>query len=482
MIAKSRPVTALLIPGLLAGCSFAPDYSRPVSATITGAFKEAPGWHVAVPSDAVKKGQWWLIFDDPTLNTLEQKVVVSNQNLAAAKAAYDQARAIVREQRASLFPTVSGQIKLTDAGSFASSSTTAGTTASSAGGGANSIGIGATWEPDLWGQIGNSVSQAKAQAQASEADLNNATLSAQGELALDYVQLRGIEAQKNVLAETVAAYQRALTITTNLYNAGVSARADVLQAETALRNARADSADLDRQRALLEHAIAVLIGENPSTFSLPAAAWNRAVPPVPSILPSELIQRRPDVASAERLVAAANAGIGIQRAAFFPSISLSGQAGFSNNGLKGLFDVANSVWSLGLTSVLTLLDFGARSARVDQARAVYDQAVANYRQTVLTAFQQTEDQLAAVRVLETVSDERARAATAANRVESIARNQYQAGQVAYTNVIVAQTTALTARLSDVQTIVNRQAAAISLIQAIGGRWDTPAVTATDQEK
>jgi NodT family efflux transporter outer membrane factor (OMF) lipoprotein len=269
----------------------------------------------------------------------------------------------------------------------------------------------------------------------------------------------------------VGDYERALRITTNLYNAGVSARSDVLQAETALHNARGDTADLDRQRAILEHAIAVLIGENPSTFTLPSAAWNRTVPQVPSLLPSALMERRPDVAAAERRVAAANAGIGIEKAAFFPTLSLTGQAGNESDGLKSLFKVASSVWSLGVTGALTLLDFGARSARVDQARASYEQAVATYRQTVLTAFQQTEDQLAAVRVLETVSTERAAAAQAANRAEQIAQNQYLAGQIAYSNVIVAQTTALSARTTDIQAVVNRQTSAISLIQAIGGHWE-----------
>jgi NodT family efflux transporter outer membrane factor (OMF) lipoprotein len=480
MMTVHRRLAGLLIPALLSGCSFAPDYHRPASAPSTDSFKEAPGWRVAVPSDAVARGEWWMIFNDPTLDALERKVVVSNQNLAAAKAAYDQARAIVREQRAALLPTVIVQAQGSDAGSFASSGSTGSTVSTSSSKGAYSLGIGASWEPDLWGQIGNAVSQAKAQAQASEADLVNATLSAQGELALNYIQLRGIDAQKAVLVETVAAYERALQITTNLYNSGVSARSDVLQAETALHNARADSADLDRQRAILEHALAVLVGESPSTFALPTAPWNRTVPQVPSILPAALIERRPDVAGAERRVAAANAGIGIERAAFFPSISLSGDAGYSSNALKSLFDVASSVWSFGLTSALTLLDFGARSARVDQARATYDQTVAEYRQTVLTAFQQTEDQLAAVRVLEKVSAERAAAMQAANRAEQIARNQYLAGLIAYSNVIVVQTTALSARTADVQSVVNQQTAAISLIQAIGGRWDTPASHSKDE--
>ncbi len=281
--------------------------------------------------------------------------------------------------------------------------------------GLDQLGLQASWEPDLWGKIGNTVSQARAQAQASEADLANATLSAQAELALDYVQLRGIEAQKVALDATVVDYERALTITTNLYNAGVSARADVLQAETALRNARGDAADLIRQRALLEHAIAVLVGENPSrSFSIaPAATWNRAVPEVPGILPAELLERRPDIASAERGVAAANANIGIQRAAFFPRSGSPARSGRNPRRWGHCSRPRAALSRSGSPGVLTLLDFGARTAKVDQARAICPDG-GDVSPDVLTAFQQVEDQLAAVRVLDTVATERAAAATAAN--------------------------------------------------------------------
>ena len=476
---SARPLlSGLLIPAtLLSACSFAPDYQRPATAAIPPSFKEAPGWSAATPSDAVARGAWWTLFNDPTLDTLERKVVVSNQNLAAAKAAYDQARATVREQRAALFPTVSLQSNTNAEGQFAGASgigfgngshTTAATNRS------YQIGIGASWEPDLWGEVGNTVSKARSQAQASQATLINATLSAQGELALDYIQLRGIEAQKVALDATVVAYQRALTITTNLYHAGVSAESDVLQAETALDNARADDLDLTRQRQTLEHAIALLVGENPSTFAIASGTWSRAVPDVPSILPSGLLERRPDVATAERQVAAANAGIGIARAAFFPTIGLSGQSGQSASSLGNLFSVASSAWSLGLSGLLTLVDFGALRARAAEARATYAQTVAQYRQTVLTAFQQTEDQLVAIRIYKNVAEQRAAAAEAANRAEQIAQNQYGAGQIAYSSVIVAQTTALSARTADIQSVVNRQSAAVALIQAIGGRWSDPA--------
>nr|WP_298718810.1 efflux transporter outer membrane subunit [uncultured Steroidobacter sp.] len=462
----------LIYVAICVACSSAPAYRRP-EVDLPTAFKEEPGWREAKPSDAVARGEWWQLFGDAGLSDLQQRVVVGNQNLAAFKATYDQARALVRELRASLLPVVSLSASGTKVGSFGQGAPTVGNIGTVNTGGGNqrySVTIGATWEPDLWGRIGDSVRQAGALAQASAADLANATLSAQGELALNYIQLRGLQAQEQVLVATIAAYERALTITTNRYNAGVAARSDVLQAETALHNARANNADLVRQRALLEHAIAVLVGANPSSFAVPNGQWRRDVPEIPGVLPASLLERRPDIAGAERRVAAANSAIGIQRSAYFPTFDLSGDAGYNSRSWNTLFESASSVWALGLTGSLTLLDFGARSARVAQARAAYEQTVAEYRQTVLTAFQQTEDQLAALRVLAIVSAERDAAALAANRAEEIANNQYVAGQISYSDVIVAQTAALSARQAQIQAVVDRQSAAISLIQAIGGHW------------
>lgn len=478
---------------LLAGCSLAPDYRRPAQ-SIPASFKEEPGWRTAAPADAVAKGSWWLLFGDPVLDELEARVTVSNQNVAAAAAAYAQARAAVREVRAALLPQIDLSGTATRAGSFGGGTTTiingtatptgtttgtgtgagTGTGTVTTGNGSGSrryaLSIGASWEPDLWGRLAGGVRQQRALAEASQADLNNATLAAQGELAINYVQLRGLDQQKAILLATIAAYDRALKITNNRYTQGVVAKVDVLQAQTQLTNARASAADLDRQRAAFEHAIAVLIGENPSAFALPAGAWRRTVPAVPAVLPAALLERRPDIASAERRVAAANQGIGIERAAFFPTIGLSGSVGANSSSIGALFDAASSIWSLGLRGALTLLDFGARSARVAQARAAYDQTVANYRQTVLVAFQQVEDELAAQRVLAFVGEQRAAAAAAANQVEALTQNQYLAGQIAYTDAITAQATALAARLAEAQAIVDRQASAISLIQAIGGGW------------
>ena len=501
-----------LLPLLaLAGCSLAPHYVRPTT-PLTTAFKEEPGWQPAAPADDVAKGEWWKLFGDPVLDGLEARVAITNQNVIAAIAAYTQARETVKEARAELFPQLDLSGSGTRAGSFGAATptiiggtgsstgvgstgtvgntgtgttgtgtgtgtgttgSTSGTTTTVTNGGGTrrySLSLGATWEPDLFGQITSGLRQQKALAAASAADLRNATLAAQGELAADYVQLRGLDQQKAILLDTIQAYQRALTITNNRYTQGVVARIDVLQAETQLATARANAADLDRQRAAFEHAIAVLVGENPSRFQLAAATWNRNTPDVPGILPSVLLERRPDIAAAERRVAAANQVIGVERAAFFPTVTLTGSVGANSSTIGALFDASSSIWSLGLRTALTVLDFGGRAARVRQARAAYEQAVATYRQTVLTGIQQVEDELAATRVLAFVGQRRTEAAAAANRVEQLTQNQYLAGTIAYTDVITTQTTALTARQQEAQAIVDRQVAAVTLIQAIGGSW------------
>jgi len=470
----TRRTLLLACTTLVAGCDLVPEYLRPTTAVVPATFKEDPGWRVAAPADDIARGEWWRLFDDPILDDLQQRVIVSNQTLAAAKAAYDQARALVREQRAAYLPTVSLSAGRTMSENPSTNSTSRTTTTTNRSSGSYTVSynatLGATWEPDLWGRIGATASQAGALADASRADLLAATLSAQGEMALNYVQLRGLEAQKAIYADTITAYERALTIVQNRYNAGTAQRSDVLQAETALHNARANASDLDRQRAQLEHAIAVLAGENPSTFSLHEAVATPTIPAIPSIVPGELLERRPDVAAAERRVVAANANIGIQRAAYFPIVDLTGDLTSSAQRVGRLFDAASTLWSLGVSGTVTLLDFGATAARVEQARAAYAQTVANYRGAVLVAFQQTEDQLAAIRVLANVAEFRIAAARAANQAETIARNQYLAGQIGYADVIVVQTTALSARLAEAQSITDRQSAAVSLIQAIGGHW------------
>ncbi len=452
-----RKLSPLALFGVTA-CSLAPNIAPPHLNAPTH-FAEASGWQPANPSDQGPRGDWWTLFNDPTLNDLEGRVVAANQTVAQAVAAYDQARSLVRETRSGLLPSVSYS------GSATKSSAFNGTAANK-----YAAGIGATWEPDVFGQLRSGLSQNKFLAQASAGDLGNVILAAQGELALNYEQLRAVDAQRAVLATTVAAYQRALMITDNRYTQGVVAKLDVLQAETQLRNAKGDAVDLERQRTVLVHAVAVLVGENPSSYALAETKWDAISPEVPAILPAQLLERRPDVAAAERRVMAANQSIGIARGAFFPTLTLTSGANTSTSALSSLFASSTNLWSLGANIVGTLLDFGGRSARVAEARAAYDITVAKYKQTALTAFQQTEDELAAAHYLAAEAMERQAASVAADRVEAIKLNQYKAGIAGYSDVITAQTTALTARRAAITALSNRQQAAVSLIQAIGGGW------------
>jgi NodT family efflux transporter outer membrane factor (OMF) lipoprotein len=456
---------ALLLSTALAACAVGPNYHRP-NVAITPTFKEAEGWTPARPADGVAKGAWWSVFNDPVLDDLERKVEVSNQNLAAAEAAYREARALVAEDRATLFPTVDLTGSATRSGRNVA--VTPGAPKASNQFQAN---LGASWAIDVWGRIRRTIEGAKALSQASAADLANAKLTAQSELAADYFQLRVTDVQKALLTQTVSDYGRSLQITQNQYNAGVVAKSDVLTAQTQLTNARASLTDLDRQRTQSEHAIAVLTGQPPDDLTLAADPnWTPPPSPTPVELPSTLLQRRPDIASAERAAANANAQIGVQTAGYFPSLTLSGNYGFSANALSALFKSSNAAWSIGANAAQTVFDAGATSARVRQARAAYDQSVAQYRQTVLTAFQQVEDQLAAARVLQNEEQYRVEAAQEAVQAAQISLNQYRAGQVAYTAVAVAQATALSARQSLITLQGQRLAASVSLIEALGGGW------------
>jgi NodT family efflux transporter outer membrane factor (OMF) lipoprotein len=420
----------------------------------------------AAPADTLERGPWWTLFQDPVLDQLEASVEVSNQNVAAAVAAYDQARAAVRQQRASLFPSVSLNTSATRAGGGRDGS-----------GAANryNLDIGGSWELDVWGRLRSSVSAATANAQASAADLGSARLSAQGELAADYFSLRAVDAAIAILKSTIEGYQRALQITTNRFNAGIAAHSDVLQAQTQLANAQADQQGLIRQRAQLEHAIAILTGKAPAEFALaPVATWQVVVPEVPVGVPSTLLQRRPDIASAERRVAAANAQIGVARAAYFPNLGLSANYGTSStSSFADLFNASNAAWSFGLSAAQSIFNAGAISASVQGAEAVHRETVARYRQTVLNAFADVEDQLAAARVLAAQQELRREASSAADQVEQQMVNRYKAGQVSYTDVITAQVTALNARRNLVQVQADRQSSAVSLIQALGGGWHAP---------
>jgi NodT family efflux transporter outer membrane factor (OMF) lipoprotein len=446
----------------LAGCgSLAPKYEVPAVDTPV-AFKQAQGgWVRAAPADALQRGPWWELFNDQALNALASQVEVTNQNVAAAAAAYAQARALTQEQRASLFPQVS-----LDAG--ASRSRTGGNTPPRS---SYQVEMGGSWEPDVWGRLRLGVQGARAGEQASQADLAAATLAAQGELAVNYFGLRESDLLRTSLSETVKGYERSLEIARNRYDVGVSGRTDVLQAETQLANARADLLTVERQRAQFEHAVAVLLGKAPAHFSLPPdAQWRPRVPEIPLEVPATLLQRRPDIAAAERRVEQANTQIGVQRAGYFPDIRLSGSAGFSAASIGELFNASSLVWALGASLAQTVFDAGATSARVSGAKAGLEEAAARYRQTVLTAFQGVEDQLVALRVLEQQQGLRQEAWQAAELVEQQVLNRYRSGLVSFTEVVTAQATAASARRALVQVQTDRQVAAVALVQALGGGW------------
>ncbi|WP_233575767.1 efflux transporter outer membrane subunit [Noviherbaspirillum saxi] len=461
-----RLTIAIAIASVLGGCAVGPVYERP-AVPVPAQFKEAPGWVPASPADGSERGEWWAVFDDPVLNELQTAVNVSNQNIALAAAAYDQARAIVREQRSALFPSV-----VLDGGAARSARSATGTTVAAGVRTSNNyqVSIGGSWEPDVWGRLRTAVNNASASAQASAADLASARLAAQGELAANYFALRLTDLQAGLLRDSIAGYQRVLQITRNRYEAGIAPKTDVLQAETQLANAQADEAGLARQRAQLEHAIAVLMGKLPAEFALAPTPWKNFVPEVPAIVPSTLLQRRPDIAAAERRVAAANEDIGIARSGYFPSLGLNASYGSAAGTVANLFNASSTLWSLGLSAAQAIFDAGATGARVDSARAAHVQATARYRQTVLTAFQDVEDQLSASQVLARQVALRQQASRAADEAEAQMLNRYRAGQVGYTEVVNAQVTALNARRALAQAQADRQTAAVALIQALGGGW------------
>jgi len=451
----------------LAACAVGPDYQRP-EAPMPAAFKELAGWKPAEPRLAASDGAWWSVFDDPLLDQLERQIDISNQTLKASEAAYREASAVVGEARAGYFPA------LTIAGSGQRTGQPVGGGASGSGGRVvqNQFNLTptASWEPDIWGRIRRTVESDVANAQASAADLAAARLSAQTQLAADYFQLRVDEELKRVLDTAVEADRASLEITRNQYNAGVAAQTDVITAQTQLEGTQAQAIAIGVQRAQLEHAIAVLVGKPPAEFSIAPASLAAAVPVMPPGVPSTLLERRPDIAGAERAVAAANAQIGVAESAYFPTITLTASYGFASSQLVNLLSAANSIWSFGANVTATLFDAGLRSAQVDAARAAYDQSVANYRQSVLTGFQQVEDELAALRILAEQAQVEEAAVGHAREAVRLTLNQYQAGTVAYTSVVVAQTTALSDEEAALNIQASRLAASVTLIQALGGGW------------
>ncbi len=478
-------MTATLV---LAGCKVGPNYKQPAVPN-PPAFKEEPppnfkeaeaqGWKQSAPGDAYLKGKWWEVYNDAALNALEEQVSISNQNVLAAEATYREAKAAVTVARAGLFPTVTTTpaITTTSIGQNAAGTTTA----ASAGAVTRSIfnlPVAATWEPDLWGSIRRGITAASSTAQATAGDLENAKLLYQSELAQDYFGLRGNDAEADLLTRTEASYQEYLTLTRNRFNGGVASDLDVAQAESQLYAVQSQLIDLGVQRAQYEHAIAMLTGKAPVEVTIPLEAALKTPPAVPIGVPSELLQRRPDIAAAERRVAAANEQIGIAIAAFYPNLTLNGSVGLEAGSLLKWFTWPARVWSVGPSLAETLFDAGRRRGVVAEQRAAYDATVATYRETVLTAFQQVEDNLAALRILEGESAKEQETIQAANRALTVSTAQYTAGTVNYLTVITAQATLLTAQVNAVNVLTRRLTASVVLIQALGGGWNTSDLPST----
>jgi len=457
-----------LILVFLAGCAVGPDYHQP-DAPVPTQFKELEGWRQAAPGDAAPRGPWWTLFDDAELDGLMKRVDVSNQTIIAADARFRQARAVVDQARAGLFPTVSANASATrtkspslpNAPSFAT-------------GAVNNFNasLNASWELDLWGRVRRSVEAGEASWQGSSADLEAARLSARASLAQAYFSLRVADAARRVLEETVASYQRTVELTQNRYNAGVAARVDIVQAQVQLRSAQASLLDVGVQRAQLEHAIALLVGVPPAQFSIAPVTADLKIPSIPVVVPSELLQRRPDIAAAERAMAAANAQIGVATAAYYPSLTLTGAAGSRTTQLTDLLTAPTRFWSLGAAAAETLFDGGLRRAVTEQARAAYDAQVATYRQTVLTGFQEVEDNLAALRILDEEAAIQQDVVDGARHALALTENQYRAGVVGYLNVIAAQQVLFNNQRSQFDILGRRLTAAVALVRAMGGGWTT----------
>ena len=422
-------------------------------------YKESADWQPSEPADALSRGPWWNIFHDDELSALEAKISLSNQNVLAAAAAVDQARALVDQARAGFWPSLAAVVGAQRGTTGALPvRTTVDATAS------------VNWTVDIWGQIRRTVESDRASAQATDAALGAASLSAQGDLATDYFELRAQDQLQRILDDIVVAEELSLKITQSRYKFGVAAKADVVTAQTQLLNSQAQQINAGVQRGVLEHAIAVLIGEQPVNFSLAPTPMRTDVPTVPTDMPSTLLQRRPDIAEAERKMAAANAQIGVATAAYFPALTLSGSDQYQHNAFSNLLNVSNRIWAVGPQLAETIFDGGLRRAQVAQARAAYQANVATYRQTVLSSLQQVEDELVTVRVLEKESVVEDAAVAASLEAEKLTLNQYKAGTVPYSSVITAQTTRLSSEESALKVLSTRLQASVALIEALGGGW------------
>jgi NodT family efflux transporter outer membrane factor (OMF) lipoprotein len=472
-IKVSLVTTALAV--LLVSCSVGPQYTKP---TVPGApayseeppqqYQELPGWKTAQPADAMLKGKWWEIFDEPELNALEEQVGPANQSLKIAEANYREARSNIQFQRSFRFPTVSVGPSIT--GNRVSGHSPTGDNGLQYGD--FSLPISASFDADLWGRIRKSIAAAKEQSQASAADLENVKLELQTDLASYYFTIRGLDSQKRLLDDTVVAYQKAYDLTNNRYNGGVASKAEVAQAKTQLNQTQAQDIDLGVQRAQLEHAIAVLTGRVPEGFQISVAQLKTTLPTIPVGIPSQLLERRPDIAATERQVAAANEQIGIAKAAFYPDLVIAALGGFQAGSLVNWFTWPSRFWSVGPQLAQSIFDAGQRRSQVEISQAAYDATVANYRQTSLTAFQEVEDNLSTLRILEQEAAKQHEATQAAENSQQLALNRYKGGLVTYLEVITAQSIALTNERTEVDLLQRRMDASVQLVRALGGGWDT----------
>ena len=460
---------AALAGVMLGGCMVGPDYVRP-SAPMTPAFKETDGWKVAEPSDHLPRGAWWEIFGDPELNALQAQLDPANQNLRIAEARLREARAAIRFNRAALFPTLSASfgpsiLRESAHQPFASQSLT------NLRSGDLIASIDLSYEVDLWGRIRRTVAAARHEATATAADLETARLSLHAELAIDYFELRAVDAQKQLLDETVTAFEAALKLTTTRFQGGAAPKSDVAQAQTQLDTTRAQATDVTVQRAQLEHAIAILLGRPPADFGVPPRPLDARPPDIPAGLPSQLLERRPDIAAAERRVAEANEQIGIAKAAYYPALVLNASVGFEGTTFGNLLNASSLLWSVGASLSQTIFDGGRRRATSDSVRAAYDATVASYRQTTLTAFQQVEDNVAALRILEKEAQEQRRAVESAQLSLQLFSIRYRGGVDNYLQVITAQTVTLTNQRAEIDILSRRMVASVLLVKALGGGWD-----------
>ncbi len=447
---------------LLSACTVGPNYVRP-TAPVPPAYKESAGWKVAQPRDNEIRGAWWEAFGDPRLSEILVKVGAANQDVAAAEARVRQAQALLGQSRAASYPVVTAGASATRTGRATGTSN------------AFSLPVNASWELDLWGRVRRNVEAGRAGVQASRADLESVLLSARADAAQNYFQLRELDAEKRLLDETIAAFRKTLELTQARYAGGVASKADVLQAQTQLSTAEAQAIDVGVQRAQLEHAIAQLAGEPASAFSLPSAPLDGSPPAIPVGVPSALLERRPDIAGAERRVAAANALIGAAQAAWYPTVTLGGSAGFAATDASKWLSWPSRFWAVGPSILETVFDGGLRASLTDQARAAYDADVAAYRQAVLTGFQEVEDNLSALRILEEEARAQDEAVAAARQTLSLVEDQYKGGIVSYLNVVVAQTTALGNERTARQILGRRMVASVLLIKALGGGWSAAAL-------